>query len=167
MASAKTAGFTADEVFAIGATLSSVGIKAEAGGSAFSTAISKINTAVAIGDKTIVDFAKVAGLSAEEFASQWKEKPAEAFTKFIEGLGNEGNLAIPIIQELLGKNIRLQNGMLATANAGHILRDALAMAHEEYANGSALQTEADKRYETSQSKLQMLDNQLNNMSETL
>lgn len=167
MASAKTAGFTADEVFAIGATLSSVGIKAEAGGSAFSTAISKINTAVALGDKTVADFAKVAGLSAEEFAHQWREKPAEAFTRFVEGLGNEGNLAIPIIQELLGKNIRLQNGMLATANAGNILRDALAMAHEEYANGSALQTEADKRYETSQSKIQMLDNQLNNMSETL
>ena len=47
MASAKTAGFTADEVFAIGTTLSSVGIKAEAGGSAFSKAISTINTAVA------------------------------------------------------------------------------------------------------------------------
>ncbi|MDO4714301.1 MAG: hypothetical protein Q4B28_06785 [bacterium] len=57
--------------------------------------------------------------------------------------------------------------MLATANAGSLLRDALSMAHKEYENGSALQTEADKRYETSQSKIAMLDNELNNMSETL
>ena len=167
MASAKTAGFTADEVFAIGTTLSSVGIKAEAGGSAFSKAISTINTAVATWDKTVKDFAKVAGLSAEEFAMEWKSKPAEAFTKFVEWLGNEGSLAIPIIQDLLGNNIRLQNGMLATANAGSILRDALAMASEEYANGNALQTEAEKRYETARSKLTMLDNELDNMSETL
>lgn len=89
MASARTAGFTADEVFAIGATLSSVGIRAEAGGSAFSKAISVINTAVATGDKTVKDFARVARMSAEEFAKQWREKPAEAFTKFVEGLGNE------------------------------------------------------------------------------
>lgn len=167
MASAKTAGFTADEVFAIGTTLSSVWIKAEAGGSAFSKAISTINTAVATWDKTVKDFAKVAGLSAEEFATQWKSKPAEAFTKFVEWLGDEGSLAIPIIQDLLGNNIRLQNGMLATANAGSILRDALAMASEEYANGSALQSEAEKRYETARSKLAMLDNELDNMSETL
>ena len=167
MASAKTAWFTADEVFAIGSTLSSVGIRAEAWWSAFSKAISVINTAVATGDKTVKDFAKVAGLSAEEFAKQWKEKPAEAFTKFVEGLGNEWSLAIPIIQELLWKNIRLQNGMLATANAGTLLRQSLEMAHEEYANGNALQSEADKRYETAQSKIQMLDNELNNMSETL
>lgn len=167
MASAKTAWFTADEVFAIGSTLSSVGIRAEAWWSAFSKAISVINTAVATGDKTVKDFAKVAGLSAEEFAKQWKEKPAEAFTKFVEGLGDEWSLAIPIIQELLWKNIRLQNGMLATANAGTLLRQSLEMAHEEYANGNALQSEADKRYETAQSKIQMLDNELNNMSETL
>ena len=57
--------------------------------------------------------------------------------------------------------------MLATANAGSILRDALAMASEEYANGSALQSEAEKRYETARSKLTMLDNELDNMSETL
>lgn len=167
MASARTAGFTADEVFAIGATLSSVGIKAEAGGSAFSKAISVINTAVATGDKTVKDFARVAGMSAEEFAKQWREKPAEAFTKFVEWLGNEWALAIPIIQDLLGKNIRLQNGMLATANAGNLLRQSLEMAHEEYTNGNALQTEADKRYETARSEIQMLDNELDNMSETL
>lgn len=167
MASAKTAGFTADEVFAIGSTLSSVAINAEAGGSAFSKAISVMNTAVATGDKSIKDFAKVAWLSAEEFTTQWKEKPSEAFTKFVEGLGREWAFAIPLIQELLWNNVRLQNGMLATANAGSLLRDALSMAHKEYENGSALQTEADKRYETSQSKIAMLDNELNNMSETL
>lgn len=167
MASAKTAGFTADEVFAIGSTLSSVAINAEAGGSAFSKAISVMNTAVATGDKTIKDFARVAWLSAEEFAKQWREKPSEAFTKFVEWLGREGAFAIPIIQELLWNNIRLQNGMLATANAGSKLREALEMAHEEYENGNALQTEADKRYETAQSKIAMLDNELNNMSETL
>ena len=57
--------------------------------------------------------------------------------------------------------------MLATANAGTLLRQSLEMAHEEYENGNALQTEADKRYETAQSKIQMLDNELDNMSETL
>lgn len=167
MASAKTAGFTADEVFAIGSTLSSVAINAEAGWSAFSKVISVINTAVATGNKTIKDFAKVAWLSAEEFAMQWKEKPSEAFTRFVEGLGREGAFAIPIIQDLLGNNVRLQNGMLATANAGSKLREAFAMAHEEYENGNALQTEASKRYETAQSKIAMLDNELENMSETL
>lgn len=57
--------------------------------------------------------------------------------------------------------------MLATANAGNLLRQSLEMAHKEYENGNALQTEADKRYETARSEIQMLDNELDNMSETL
>jgi uncharacterized protein YukE len=68
LASAATlAGFTETDIMALSAAMSSVGIEAEAGGSAMAKLITKMQVAVETGDG-LRDWADVAGMSVSEFA---------------------------------------------------------------------------------------------------
>ena len=63
----KQAGMSEAEILGYATTLSSLGIEAEAGGSAFSKVFNKINVAVQTGSEDLKNYAKVAGLSVSEF----------------------------------------------------------------------------------------------------
>ena len=58
-------GMSEAQIMSFAAALSSVGIEAEAGGSAFSTVMSKMQLAVEQGGESLNDFANVAGMSAD------------------------------------------------------------------------------------------------------
>ena len=74
-AGAKLAGLTEAETMALAAAMSSVGIQAEAGGTAMTQTFNEIEMAVAGGGEALDKFASVAGMSSEEFASAWENKP--------------------------------------------------------------------------------------------
>src|SRR5690606_40896677 len=64
--------------------LSSVGIEAEAGGTAFSRVMLNMNTAVQKGGKELEGFAQVAGMSTQEFKKAFEKDAATAIIAFIE-----------------------------------------------------------------------------------
>ncbi|WP_105155856.1 phage tail tape measure protein, partial [Streptococcus suis] len=64
-------------------------------------------------------------------------------------------------------NIRDIDSLQRLAGAGELLAKTLGMANKEWASGNALQTEAQKRYETTESKLKMARNKLNDIAITL
>ncbi|MBR6959240.1 MAG: hypothetical protein IKH76_02050, partial [Clostridiales bacterium] len=66
--------------------LSSVGLEAQAGGTAFSKAIIKMQVAVETGGKELKDFATVAGMTEKQFQQLWKTDPSAAIQAFIVGL---------------------------------------------------------------------------------
>ena len=80
-------GMTEGDVLGLAAAMSSVGIEAEAGGTAMSQGIKKIDKAVRDGGDSLDGFAKIAGKSAEEFANQWRDNPSAAMDEFVQGLG--------------------------------------------------------------------------------
>ena len=86
-AAGKQVGLTEPQILGFSAALSSLGLEAEAGGSAFSKALRKMEIAVATGSSALNDFARVAGMTSEQFAQMWENNPAEAFQAFIVGLG--------------------------------------------------------------------------------
>ena len=96
----KIVGLTTADVFAIGTALSSVGVQAEAGGSAVQRGLLEINKAVSIGGEKLGIFASTAGLSVEEFSKMWETDAATAFEKFILGLGKQGDNAQIILDDL-------------------------------------------------------------------
>ena len=65
--------------------MSSVGIEAEAGGTAMTQIWNKM-TKVEGGD-TLDSFAKTAGVSGKEFAQIWENNPSKALSMFVKGLG--------------------------------------------------------------------------------
>ena len=95
LASAGTvAGLTETEILALATAMTSVGIRAEAGGTAMSTTMAQIEKAVSkyfAGEdgaiETVNKMGEVAGMSAEEFANAWKNDPINALENFLVGIG--------------------------------------------------------------------------------
>lgn len=162
-AAGKQVGLTEPQILGFSAALSSLGLESEAGGNAFSKALRKMETAVATGSSALNDFARVAGMTSEQFAEMWKNNPAEAFQAFIVGLGkmnDEGVGAIATLDEIGITELRLSDTLLRSANATGLISDALARANVAWEENTALMTESDTRLQTTASKLTNIKNSL-------
>lgn len=157
----KIAGIAAGEIFGISTAFSSVGIQAEAGGSAVQKAFLKMNNAVAMGGGEVKAFSRISGLSSEEFKKLWEEDAAEAFTRFVEGLGKAGDQAANDLAATLGEDVRLQRAFLSLAGAGDLLRRSIEKGGEAFKENNALNKEAAQRFATTASKLILLKNRWN------
>ncbi len=157
----KQVGLTEAQILGFSAALSSVGITAEMGGSAFSKALIKMEVAAETGGEALEDFASVSGMSAEQFKALWDSDPASAFMAFIQGLAqmdDEGMSAIATLNEIGISEVRLRDTLLRSVNATDLFTEALAMADSAWEENTALSTEANKRYATTASKLTNLKN---------
>lgn len=162
-AAGKQVGLTEPQILGFSAALSSLGLEAEAGGSAFSKALRKMEIAVATGSSALDDFARVAGMTSEQFAQMWENNPAEAFQAFIVGLGgmnDEGMGAIATLNEIGITELRLSDTLLRSANATDLISDALTRANGAWEENTALMTESDMRLQTTASKLTNIKNSL-------
>lgn len=159
-------GMTEAEIMAFSGALSSVGIEAEAGGSAFSTLISNMSLAVQKGGDELAQFADVAGMSAGEFAAAFEDDAAAAIIQFIQGLGSmdaQGRSAIAVLDEMGLSDIRMRDALLRAAGASDTFTNALQIGSSAWEANTALTTEASKRYATTQSQLTMMQNAYNNL----
>lgn len=151
-------GLSEAQIMGLAGALSSVGIRAEAGGSAFSRVMQKMNTQVISNGDKLQGFAAVAGMSAEEFASKWKTAPQEALTSFVSGLGKAKDSGVDVISMLgeLGINgIRETDALLRLSGAGDLLSNSFDMATTAFDKNTALSKEAQQRYETLESQLRI------------
>ena len=159
-------GMTEAEIMSFSGALSSVGIEADAGGSAFSTLISNMSLAVQQGGDGLEQFADVAGMSAAEFAAAFEEDAAGAIIQFIQGLGNmesEGRSAIAVLDDMGLSDIRMRDALLRAAGASDVFTNALQIGSNAWDENTALVNEASKRYATTQSQLTMMQNAYKNL----
>lgn len=159
-------GMTEAEIMSFSGALSSVGIEADAGGSAFSTLISNMSLAVQQGGDGLEQFADVAGMSASEFAAAFEEDAAGAIIQFIQGLGNmesEGRSAIAVLDDMGLSDIRMRDALLRAAGASDVFTNALQIGSNAWDENTALVNEATKRYATTQSQLTMMQNAYKNL----
>lgn len=101
-------------------------------------------------------FARVAGMSADEFAKAWNENPTVALQAFISGLGSlddEAEGTVAVLDELGLDGIRQSNMLRSLAQTSENMTDAMKMANNEYENANALQEEFDKRASSTESRL--------------
>jgi TP901 family phage tail tape measure protein len=170
-AAGATAGMTAPQVLGIANALSSVGIEAEAGGTAVSRVINKIASDVASGGGKLQTFAKIAGLSAQEFRKAWHDDAGEAFTQFMQGLANArergGDELLGLMDELGFKEVRLRNAFMAAANAGTLMADSIHLGTKAFAENTELTRAAGERYETAANQLKVLWNNVTDVAITV
>lgn len=156
-------GMTEAQVLALGGALSSVGIAAEAGGTAFSRVMLEMNNQVASDGANLQTFAMVAGMSAQEFAEQWRTNAAGALVAFIEGLGkikDSGQNVVPVLDQLGLREIRVRDALLRAAGAGDLFAESLEIGSKAWEENNALNKEAEERFKTTASQLQLLKNNL-------
>lgn len=166
-AGGKLAGLTAPEILGLATAMSSVGIEAEAGGTAMTQTLTAIGNAVSLTTKDSADdlalIAKVAGTTSEEFQKAWKEKPAEALQAFIKGLNTareQGANMDAILMKLGMTGVRQGNMLKSLALSSDKMSAAVERSNQAWKDNTALTNEANKRYETTESQLKMFKNQV-------
>jgi TP901 family phage tail tape measure protein len=154
-------GLTEAEILGLGGALSSVGINAEAGGTAVSKVMIDMASAVSSGGDELAQFATVAGMSSERFAAAFRDDAAGAIVAFIEGLGQvdaAGGDLFATLEALGVTEQRMRDALLRTAGAGTLVADAMGLANDAWGDNTALTIEAAQRYETLESRIQLAKN---------
>lgn len=166
----KQVGLTEANVMALATAMSSVGIEAEAGGTAMSQVMTDMLSAVLGGGKKLRQFAKVAGMSKGDFGDLFGNNPAEAIQTFVAGLGRikaEGGDVTGTLKDMGLGGQRMVRMLLSLSGAGGVLSDALVLGGKAWEENNALTKEAQARYETFESRLKILKNTLTDLGVTV
>jgi len=156
-------GLSSADVLGLAGALTSMGVSAEAGGSAISTIMSNIDKDVATGSENLDKWASTAHMSADEFAAAWKEGPVDALAAVLSGLeeATEQDQSMAVMLDELGISaIRQTDVMKRLAGDTGKMTDAVKLANDAWAENTALQAEVDNRNESLASKLQVAMNKL-------
>lgn len=164
-------GMSQPQILGFANALSSLGIEAEAGGTAMSQVFKTINSAVAAGGDDLQKFAEVAGMSGEQFRKAWTENAAMATVEWIQGLDRmkKAGEDVPAFLDQLSSRLRgsrIQDTLLRAAG-GTGLAKSLRDGTEAWRENTAMAEEAQKRYQTFNAKLQILKNQVIDLGVTL
>lgn len=168
LASAGTiAGLSTTDVLALAAAMSSVGIEAEAGGTAMTQTLTSISQAVSAGGDDLNRLAQLSGKTAQEFAAEWKASPVTALQEFISGLSEMNAAGVDtyaILDELGMSGIRQSNMLQSLALASDQLTSAINVSNQAYIENAALTDEAEKRYQTFNSQLSQTKEMASNVA---
>lgn len=158
-------GLTEPQIMAAATALSSLGIEVEAGGSAMSKILKALQLAVETGDG-LENYADVANVSQEAFKEMFKDDALKALSAFTKGLNDterNGKSAVAILDEMGIKEVRMSNAVLSLASSDDILTDAADLATKAWEDNTALTEEAEKRYATTESKIDQAKNSVENL----
>lgn len=205
-------GLSQGDILGLSTALSSVGIEAEMGGSAFSKVMVNMQVAAATGidgmedltaktgltrrelelmssnsskdfkaladsigmttdemenimqaSSNLENFANIAGMTSEEFKQAFETDAVGAIGKFVDGLGHaeeRGTTAIEMLDQMGISEVRLRDALLRAGNASDLFKSAVDRGNQAFEQNTALTNEANKRYETTESKLKALKNKV-------
>ena len=166
----KLVGMSSDQVLALSAAMTSLGIRADRGGTSMSKFMTRVDKAVMTGNEDLQTFAEVSGTSAFEFAKAWKKEPLEALTMFFEGMGkiqeSGGNL-YSVFDRLDIREQRLADTLRLLSTGHEQLRKAMDHSNSAWQKGTALIEEATQRYSTHAAKVEIQKNRLQNLAVTV
>lgn len=151
-------GISEAAILGIGTAVIEAGVTSEAGGSAIQNTLTTIQKAVSDGGEELDIFAETAGLSAQQFATLWRTDATEAFTLFVEGIGDQGADAVLALDDLDLAQRRSIRTLLGISKENVDLRGIIEASSGALAENTALTREAEIRYETLESKIQILKN---------
>lgn len=163
-------GVSQKDILALSSAMASVGISAEAGGSALSKVLTKMNNAVQDGGKELQGFASIAGKSGQEFADIWKKDPYEALQLFEKGLADQnkqGKNVKEMLKDLGITEIRETDTVLRLANGNEQLQKARENANKGYKEGNALSKEAETKYKTLGNQMKIFMNHVRDLGISL
>lgn len=166
----KQIGMSESEILSLAGAISSVGIEADAGGSAFSKVMINMQLAVEKGGKDLQNFAKVAGMSSSEFKRTFKEDATGALVAFIQGLGGmeaKGKSTIRVLDDMGITEVRMRDALLRAATAGDLFSKSIETGTQAWKDNTALTEGAAKKYETFNARMELLKNNLKELGITI
>lgn len=160
----KAIGLSAQEVLGLSTALSSMGIEADAGGTAIQKIFTQIQLAVETGNSALQGFAQTAGMTSEEFQKTWKASSIKGFQSFIDGmkkLDRQGQSVVVTLDKLGINEVRLTGVLQALTGDTGTLSSALEMSNKAWKENIALTEEATRKYSTLESQQKKVSNTWN------
>lgn len=156
----KIVGLTIYDILGLSEAFASLGIEAEAGGTSIQRVLLDMDKAVSTGNDNLAVFAATAGMTAEQFATAFRDNAAGAFVAFVEGLGQQGHQAALTLEELELSDVRVTKSLLTAASAGDSLAKSMANSGSQVGAAAAINEEFGKRLNTTAAQAQLLQNRL-------
>lgn len=154
-------GLTQAQIVGMAAALADVGINAEAGGTAFSQVMRKIDKAIGTSSKEMKGFAWVLGVTVGDLKKRWKKDAAGVIINFVEklrGVEKRGINVNAVLDALGMEGIRISDALLRASGAGDKFRESMKAGTKLWKDNNALAEELSKRLGTTESKLRMFWN---------
>jgi TP901 family phage tail tape measure protein len=160
-------GATEGDILGISTAVIKAGVTAEAGGSAIQNAWAEITKVVFEGGERLEIFAETAGKTTEEFAALWKVDATQAFSLFIEGLTEQGLKGVLTLDDLGLASRRSFRTLSGISRAGVDMAGIIEDGNMAYEKNISLMREAEIRWTTFDSKVQILKNRFRDMGITV
>lgn len=160
-------GMSVSDILGISAALSSLGLQAEAGGSAISRVLTDMQLAVETGNESLQQFADVAGMTSAEFVAAFNEDAAGALAAFISGLGSGTQSATQLLDQMGITEVVITDTLKRASNAEDLFASSIENANRAYEENVALTNEAEKRNQTMASRLTMVKNRVDTAARSL
>lgn len=149
-------GLTTAQVLSLAAAFSSVGVRAEAGGTAMSQIMIRMSKAVEEGGFQLRVFADIAGMTGSAFQKLFREDAGAAIIEFLKGmkqLDESGGDVFKMLEELQIDGARVTAILLQAAGAGDKLTEWMNTGTRAWEENTALVKAAEERYKTFISQL--------------
>lgn len=157
-------GMSQADILGWSAAMSSLGVEAEAGGTAFSNTIATIDAAVATGSEDIEKFASIAGMSAEEFSSSWKASASDTMVALLQGTSSAENMTVAL--ESMGvTGIRQTDVLKRLAGNTELVTQALQYSNDGWRENTALTAEVENRNASMAAQLEIAQNKITAIAE--
>ena len=166
---AKMYDMTSASIFGWSAAMSSLGIRAEMGGSAFMKFAERVEKAVATGED-LEKWAKIAGISISEFSNLFETDFNEAILMVLKGMSDMQTMgqSLTLVLADLGITERRETQMLKKTAAGYeTVAASMKSQAEEAEKVEALSEEFGKRAKTTESQLKLLSNRWFELKEVI
>jgi len=169
-AAGKSAGMSEGDILGLASAMTSLGLRAEMGGTAMSQVLNRIGSDLAHNGDEAEAWAKRADMSVDEFRAAFEDDALGALISLMEGLDEATksgeNLDI-MLGELGISNIRQVDTMKRLTSGIDLLTEGQDRGNRAFEEGTALAEEAELRYETFSSKVQILRNKLRLLTEIM
>lgn len=163
-AAGEQVGMSEADILGWSAAMSSLGVEAEAGGTAFSNTISTIDAAVATGGDELQTFADIAGMSAEDFQAAWTENATGTLQAMLSGLDGAENMTVAL-EEMGVTGIRQSDVLKRLAGNTDLVSQALGVANDGWEQNNALSNEVGNRNDSIASKFAILKNRVTEVAD--
>jgi len=164
-ATGSLAGMSATDVLSLAAAFASMGVDAQAGGSAASKLMKQMQLAAETG-KDVEGFAKVMGASAEQFTAGWNQSPADSMLAFFQGLSDmdtSGQQSVLAMLDEMGlTEIRLSNLVALGAKNPDMFESLMGTGAKGFEDNTALVKKAGDIFNTTSGQMDMLANATRN-----
>lgn len=160
-------GATSAEVAGMSAAMSALGVQSALGSSVVGKSFREIDSAVRMGGEKFQQLQKITGQTGEELKKNFETQPVKVFQSFLAGLNKIQQSGGSVTQALEKMNLtgdEINKTLPIMASRFDLVNQAVDMANNEFANATALNTEAEKAFGTTAAKLEMMKNAATNLA---